>query len=66
MRKAQSKIMERLFSFVSYLQTHYHFKLDFQKVDQHTERKWYIHSTKHTKDNQLQSLELGDMSTLST
>ena len=23
-------------------QTHYHFKLDFQKVDQHKESKWLI------------------------
>ena len=40
------------------LQAHYHFKLDFQKVDQHTGGKWLIHGTKHRKDNQLQSLEL--------
>ena len=40
------------------LQTYYHFKLDFQKVDQHTEDKWVIHGTKHGKDNQLKSLEL--------
>ena len=25
-----------LFSLMSYLQTYYHFKVDFQKVDQHT------------------------------
>ena len=41
----------------SNIQTHYHFKLDFQKVDQHTGRKWLIHDTKHRKDNQLQSME---------
>ena len=40
------------------LQTYYHFKLDFQKVDQHTGGKWLIHDTKRRKDNQLQSLEL--------
>ena len=34
------------------------FKLDFQKVDQHTGGKWLIHGTKRRKDNQLQSLEL--------
>ena len=28
--------MKKLFAIVSNLQTHYHFKLDFQKVDQHT------------------------------
>ena len=40
----------------TYKSTH-HFKLDFQKVDQHTACKWLIHGTKHCKDNQLQSLE---------
>ena len=49
--------MKRLFSIVSNLQTHYHFKLDFQKVYQHTRGKWLIHGTKHSKDSQLQSLE---------
>ena len=43
--------------FMSNLQT-YQFKLDFQKVDQHTVGKWLIHCTKRRKDNQLQSLEL--------
>ena len=43
---------------MSNLQTYYHFKLDFQKVDQHTGGKWLIHGAKHRKDNQLQSLEL--------
>ena len=43
---------------MSNLQSHYHFKLDFQKVDQHTEGAWLIHGTKHRKDNQLQSLEI--------
>ena len=43
---------------MSNLQTYYHLKLDFQKVDQHTEGKWLIHGTKGRKDNQLQSLEL--------
>ena len=36
----------------------YHFKLDLQKVDQHTWGKWLTHGTKRRKDNQLQSLEL--------
>ena len=36
----------------------HHFKQDFQKVDQHAEGKLLIHSIKHLKDNQLQSLEL--------
>ena len=43
---------------MSNLQTYYHFILDFQKMDQHTEGKWLIHGNKHRKDNQLQSLEL--------
>ena len=38
---------------MSNLQTYYHFKLDFQKVDQHTGGKWLIHGTKRRKDNQL-------------
>ena len=41
--------MKRLFSIMSNLQTHYHFKLDFQKVDQHTGGKWLLHGTKHWK-----------------
>ena len=43
---------------MSNLQTHYQFKLDLQKVDQHTEGKWLIHNIKHHKGNQLQSQEL--------
>ena len=35
----------------------YHFKLDYQKVDQLTGGKGLIRGTKHHKDNQLQSLE---------
>ena len=42
---------------MSNLQTYYHFKLDFQNVDQHTGGR-LIHGTKRRKDNQLQSLEL--------
>ena len=38
---------------MSNLQTYYHFKLDFQKVDQHTGGKWLLHGT----HNQLQSQE---------
>ena len=49
---------EKLFSLMSNLQTYYHFKLDFQKVDQNTGGRWLIHATKRRKDNQLQSLEL--------
>ena len=49
---------KKLFSFVSNLQTYYHFLLDFQKVDQHTGGKWLIRGTKRRKDTQLQSLEL--------
>ena len=43
---------------MSNLQTRYHFKLDFQKVHQHTGGKWLIYDTKHHKGNQLQGLEL--------
>ena len=43
---------------MSNLQTYYHFKLDFQKVNQHRGGKWLIQGTKRRKDNQLQSLEL--------
>ena len=43
---------------MSNLQIHNNFKLDFQKVDRHKGGKWLIQSTKHHKDNQLQSLEL--------
>ena len=50
--------LQKLFSLMSNLQTYYHFKLDFQKVDQHTGGKWLIYGIKHRKDNQLQSLEL--------
>ena len=39
--------MKKLFAIMSNLQTHYHFKLDFQKSGQHTEGKWLIHGTKH-------------------
>ena len=40
------------------LKSNYSFKLDFQKVDQHTGGMWLFHGTKRRKDNQLQSLEL--------
>ena len=43
---------------MSIFQNYYHFKLDFQKVDQQTGGKCLIHGTKHHNDNQLQSLEL--------
>ena len=36
---------------MSNLQTHYHFKLHFQKLDQHTGNKWLIHVTKRHKDS---------------
>ena len=49
---------KKFFSLMSNLQTYYHIKLDFQKIDQHTGDKWLIHGTKRRKDNQLQSLEL--------
>ena len=49
--------MKKLFSIRSNLQTHYHFKPDFQKVAQHTGGKWLIHGPKHHNDDQLQNLE---------
>ena len=42
---------------MSNLQTHYHFKLDIQKVDQNTESKWLIYGTKHLKDSHVQRPE---------
>ena len=53
--KKQQKIV---FFLMTNLQTYYHFRLNFQKVDQHTGGKWLNHVTKRHKDNQLQSLEL--------
>ena len=48
---------EKVFSIMSNLQTHYHFKTDFQNMKQQTGGKWLIHGTKHRKENQLQNLE---------
>ena len=45
------KNANKSFSFWSSLQAYYRFKLDLQKVNQHTGGKWLIHSTKHHKDN---------------
>ena len=36
---------QKMFSLISNLQTYYNFKLDFQKVDQHTGGKCLIHGT---------------------
>ena len=36
---------------MSNLQIYYHFKLDFQKVEQNTGGMWLIHGTKRRKDN---------------
>ena len=38
---------------MSILQTYYHFKLDFQNLDQHTGDKGLIHGPKRRKENQL-------------
>ena len=51
------KKIKESFSIVSYLQTHYHFKLDFPKVDQHTGGRRLMRGTKRHKDNKSQSLE---------
>ena len=58
MRALKYYVKLTLFSITSKSQTHSHFKLDIQKVVQHTGGQWLIHGTKHHKDNQLQSLEL--------
>ena len=50
--------MKKMIPFMSILQSHCHFKLDFQNVDHYTGGKWLIRGTKHQRDNQLQSLEL--------
>ena len=47
-----------MFCIMSNLPTHYHSKLEFQKVDQYTGGKWLIHGNKHHKNNLLQSLKL--------
>ena len=49
--------MKMLFSIMSNLQTHYHFKLYFQNVDQQIGGMWLIHGTAHGRDNHLQSVE---------
>ena len=50
--------IKKVISFMSNLQTYYHFKLDFEKVDQHTGGEWLIHGTNRLNDNKLQSREL--------
>ena len=49
--------MKKLLSIISNVSVHYHFKLDLQNMDPHTEGKRLIHGAKHRKCNQLQSLE---------
>ena len=49
---------EDILSSTSNLTTQLLFKVDFQKVDQHTGGKWLIHDTKRRKDNHLQSMKL--------
>ena len=41
---------QKMFFLMSNLQTYYNFKLNFQKVDQHTGGKWLIHGTKRRKE----------------
>ena len=43
--------MINLFSMMSNLETHYHFKLDFQQMNQFIGGKWLIHDTKQREDN---------------
>ena len=49
MCKTIIKTMKKLFSIMLNLQTHYHFKLDFQKVVQRARGEWLILGTKHHK-----------------
>ena len=58
MSKNLIKSNEKLFSIMSNLQTHYQFKQDFIKADQHTAGKWLIHGPKQRTDNQLHSMEI--------
>ena len=51
--QAESNTMKMLFFIMSNLQTYYHFKLYFQKLDQNTEGKWFIHGIKHRKEQRL-------------
>ena len=53
-----NKTMKNLFSIMSNLETHYHFKLDFQQMNQLIGGKWLIHDTKQREDNQLLSLQM--------
>ena len=41
--------MKKLFSSMSNLETHYHFKLDFKNIDQYKEGIRWIHGTKRCK-----------------
>ena len=41
--------MKKLFSIVQNLQTRYHFKLDLQKVGQHTGGQWLIHDLNNAR-----------------
>ena len=50
--------MKKLFSIMSNLQTHNHFKLDLKKLDQFTGGKWLIYGAKQRKGYQLQSMEI--------
>ena len=43
--------MKTLSSIMSNLQTHYHFKREFQNMDQHTGDNWLIHGNKHRKND---------------
>ena len=48
-----NKKNKSVFLFMSHLQTCYHFKLDFQKLYQHTRGKRLIYGPKRRKDNKL-------------
>ena len=48
-----------LFPIMSNLQTHYHIKLDFQNLHQHTGGNWLIYGTEHHKDNKNKNASKG-------
>ena len=50
--------MKKLFSIMTNLQTHYHFKMDSPKLDQYAGGTCLIHDAKHYKENQLQNMLL--------
>ena len=48
-----TKTANKLFSIVSNLQTHFHFRLDFHNADRHTRGKWLTHGVKCRKNKRM-------------